>query len=109
MGVTGDLLGSGAMYEFEISEAEYGVTFAVRVVPRARKNEVVGVQAGALKVRLTSPPVGGAANEALVKFLAEGLGVRRSQVEIVRGRTSRRKVIKVAGLSAQKARERLLG
>ena len=95
--------------ELEVVEAEGGVTFPVRVVPRASKNEVVGVQAGALKVRLTAPPVRGAANEALVEFLARSLGVRRGQVEIVRGHTSRRKLVRVAGLPAQEVRERLLG
>lgn len=97
------------MYELEIVEAEGGVSFPVWVVPRAKKDKVFGAQAQALKVHLTAPPVRGAANEALVKFLAEGLGVRRSQVEIVRGFTSRRKLIRVVGLSAQEVRERLLG
>ena len=97
------------MCELEVVEAEGGVTFSVRVVPRASKNEVVGVQAGALKVRLTAPPVRGAANEALVEFLSRGLGVRRGQVAIVRGHTSRRKLVRVAGLPAQEVRKRLLG
>jgi len=84
------------MGQLKITEVEGGVTFAVRVVPRASRNEIVGVQGDALKVRLTAPSVEGKANEALVAFLAQRLGVRKSQVEIVAG-----------GTSPQELRERL--
>ena len=97
------------MGKLKITEAEAGVAFAVRVVPRASRNEIVGVHGDALKVRLTAPPVEGRANEALIAFLAQRLGVRKSQVEIVAGATSRHKVICVSGLSAQEVREHLLG
>ena len=97
------------MSQLKITEAGGGVTFAVRVVPRASKNEIVGVHGDALKVRLTAPPVEGRANEALIAFLARRLGVRKSQVEIVAGATSRRKMIRVIGLLAQEVGERLLG
>jgi len=97
------------MGQLRITEAEGGVTFAVRVVPRANRNEIVGVQGDTLKVRLTAPPVEGKANEALVAFLAQRLGVRKSQVEVVAGGTSRRKMIRVIGLSPQEVEERLLG
>lgn len=97
------------MGQFRIIEADGGVTFAVRVVPRASKNEIAGVHGDALKVRLTAPPVEGRANEALIAFLAQRLGVRKSQVEIVAGATSRRKMICVIGLSGQQVEERLLG
>jgi uncharacterized protein (TIGR00251 family) len=97
------------MSQLKITEAEGGVTFAVRVVPRASRNEIAGVHGDALKVRLTAPPVEGRANEALVAFLAQRLGVRKSQVEIVAGATSRRKMICVLGLSAREVEERLLG
>lgn len=97
------------MGQLKITEVEGGVTFAVRVVPRASRNEIVGVQGDALKVRLTAPPVEGRANEALIAFLAERLSVRKSQVEIVAGATSRRKVLRVIGLSLQEVEERLWG
>jgi uncharacterized protein (TIGR00251 family) len=97
------------MNQLKITEAKGGVTFAVRVVPRASRNEIVGVHGDALKVRLTAPPVEGRANEALVAFLAQRLGVRKSQVEIVAGATSRHKMIRVTGLLVQEMRERLLG
>jgi len=97
------------MSQLKITGAEGGVTFVVRVVPRASKNEIAGIHGDALKIRLTAPPVEGRANEALVAFLAKRLGVRKSQVEIVAGATSRRKVIHVIGLLAQEVEERMLG
>lgn len=75
-----------------------GVRFPVRVQPRASRTEVAGTQQGALKVRLQAPPVDGAANEALVDFLAESLGVPRRQVRIVSGATARIKVVEVTGV-----------
>jgi len=84
----------------KVSETAEGVTLAVKVVPRAVRNEVVGWEGDALKVRLKAPPVEGRANEALIGFLAKTLGVARSQVEIVRGDTSRHKRVRVRGVSA---------
>lgn len=77
-----------------------GVRFPVRVQPRASRTEVAGTHQGALKVRLQAPPVEGAANEALVDFLADSLGVPRRMVEIVSGASSRTKVVEVAGIDA---------
>ena len=84
----------------------------VRVIPRSRKNSVEWDgdgegEGGRLKVRLTAPPVDGAANEALVALLAEQLGVPKRQVVIVRGATSRLKVVEVAGLNPVDLRLRL--
>jgi uncharacterized protein (TIGR00251 family) len=97
------------MGKLKITGTERGVTFAVRVSPRASKDEIVGIHGDALKVRVTAPPVEGRANEALVAFLADQLGVRKGQVEIVAGATSRRKTIRVVGLWPQEVGERLLG
>ncbi len=83
--------------------------FRVRVVPRASRDEVAGLQGEALRVRLTAPPVEGAANLALVDFLARRLGVRKGQVRILSGGTSRDKVVAVEGVSAGEVRARLLG
>jgi len=96
------------MNQLKITEVEGGVTFAVRVVPRAKKNEIVGVHGDALRIRLTAPPVEGRANEALIAFLAQRLGVRKSQVEIMAGATSRRKMIRVIGLWPQEVEKHLL-
>jgi len=76
------------------------VRFRVRLVPRASRNEIAGVLDGVLRVRLHAPPVDGAANEALVAFLADRLDVPRRGVRIVTGATSRTKVIEVEGVSS---------
>lgn len=68
---------------------EAPVSLSIRIQPRASKNEIVQMEGGGLKIRLTAPPVDGAANEALVKFLAHTLSLPRSHVEIVSGHTSR--------------------
>ncbi len=95
--------------DFKITSAEGGAAFPVRVVPRASKNEISGRHGDAVKIRLTAPPVEGAANEALVDFLSEILEVRKSQIEILSGHTSRDKVVCVIGLSPQAVEERLGG
>lgn len=79
----------------------------VRVIPRARKSEVAGTRHAALLVRLAAPPVEGAANEALVEFLATTLGVPRRAVQIISGEKARTKRIAVAGISESDARSRL--
>jgi len=96
------------MGQLKITEVKGGVTFAVQVVPRASRNEIVGVHGDALKVCLTAPPVEGRANEALVVLLAQRLGIRKRQVEIVAGATSRRKMIRVIGLSPQEVEKHFL-
>ncbi len=74
---------------------------SIRIQPRASKNEIIRMDGGKLKIRLTAPPVDGAANEALVKFLSGQLNVSRSQVEIVAGHTGREKIIKILGMSEE--------
>jgi uncharacterized protein len=76
-----------------------GATLAVRAQPGARKNAVVGEQAGALKIAVTAPPEGGRANTALGEVLREWLGLKRSQVELAGGKTSRNKVFLIRGLT----------
>ena len=88
-------------------ESAGGVTFAVKVHPRARKNAITGEFGDALKLSLTSPPVDGRANQACIEFFAKLLKVPRSSVTIASGQSTRNKVIRVAGLTAQQARERL--
>jgi uncharacterized protein (TIGR00251 family) len=83
------------------------VTLSIRIQPRASKNEIVALASGGLKIRLTAPPVDGAANEALVKFLADTLSIPKSHVEIVSGRTSKNKIVRIHGISESDA-ERLL-
>lgn len=77
-----------------------GARIAVYAQPRASRSELVGTHDGALKVRLQAPPVDGAANAALVRLVAESLGVRPKQVRLSRGGVSRRKEIEIVGMSA---------
>jgi uncharacterized protein len=90
-----------------IQESGSGATFAVRIHPRAKKNAITGELGGALKLSLASPPVEGRANEACIEFFAKLLKVPRSSVTIASGQTGRRKVIRVAGLSADEVRKRI--
>jgi uncharacterized protein len=78
-----------------------GVTLAVKVQPRASENRIVDASGEELRVRVTAPPVDSAANEALVRFLAKVLQCPRNNVELLRGNTSRRKVLKIHGLSPE--------
>ena len=88
-------------------EGPDGVTFAVRVQPRARRNAIVGELGDAMKVALTAPPVDGRANEACVEFIADLLRVSKPAVTLVSGQSSRNKVVRVTGLSAEEVRGRL--
>jgi uncharacterized protein len=83
------------------------IALSIRIQPRASKNEITRMENGGLKIRLTAPPVDGAANEALIRLLADTLSVARSQVEIVSGHTSRDKIIRIRGVGKADA-ERLL-
>jgi len=86
-------------------EKEGAVIFDVRVVPRASKSEIIGEHDGALKVRIASPPVDGAANLELIRVLAKKLGVSRNDIEIISGATSKNKRIRVTNLSQSKLEE----
>ena len=90
-----------------IRNSPTGVSFAVKVHPRAKKNAITGKVGDALKVVLTAPPVDGKANDACIEFFASLLNVPRSSVTIAAGQASRNKVIRVAGLTSQQVRERL--
>lgn len=73
------------------------LTFAVQVVPRASRSEIVGEHQGNLKIRIAAPPVDGAANDELIKVLAKAFGVARGAVEIVRGHTGKLKTVSISG------------
>ena len=90
-----------------IADTSCGAAFAVRVHPRAKKNAITGEVGDALKLALTAPPVAGRANDACIEFLANLLKVPRSSVTIASGESSRRKLIRVAGISAEQVRGRL--
>jgi uncharacterized protein len=90
-----------------LHETSAGVTFTVKVHPRAKKNAITGELGDALKLSLTTPPIEGRANQACIEFFANLLEVPRSSVTIASGQTSRRKVIRVTGLAAEEVRKRL--
>ena len=84
----------------DFKEEGGAITFAVRVVPRASKTAAVGEHDGALKVRVAAPPVEGAANEELVRFLARELGVPVRAVQVVAGHSSKSKRVRAEGATA---------
>ena len=81
-----------------------GVLLPVRAQPGAKRNEIRGVQDGMLKVSVTQAPEKGKANKALAEVLAKGLGLRKSQVELVGGETSSHKRFLVRGVSVEELR-----
>ena len=87
----------------EFTERDGGVTFAVRVAPRASRDAIEGEHNGALKVRLAAPPVDDRANEALRRLLAPRLCVAVSAVRLVAGEKSRTKHVAIAGVTREKA------
>lgn len=76
-----------------------GVRVKIKVQPRSSANQLVGVQDGALKIKLTAPPVEGEANNALTRYLADLLGLPRRAVKLVKGDTSRLKIVEITGIS----------
>jgi uncharacterized protein (TIGR00251 family) len=90
-----------------VTEHAEGLLLVVRAQPGARRSGIVGEQAGALKVAVTAPPEDGRANKALVEVLREGLGLKRSQVELFSGQTSRAKRFLIRGLSRAELESRL--
>jgi uncharacterized protein len=90
-----------------VTESSGGISFAVKVHPRAKKNSITGEIGGALKLALTAPPVDGAANEACVDYFSKSLKVPRSSVTIASGQRNRLKVIRVHGVTAQQFWERI--
>jgi len=90
----------------EIRPHPEGCILAVRAQPGARKNAVVGEQAGALKIAVTAPPEDGRANAAITELLSEHLGLKRSQVELTGGATNRNKQFLIRGLSVDEVSEK---
>lgn len=95
------------MGEFQILQDGDWLTFAVRLQPRSSRNEIAGLLDGALKIRLTAPPVEDKANEQLVEFLARQLDIARSQVSLVSGRRAKNKRVAIRGLSEPELRNRI--
>ncbi len=90
-----------------LHETAKGISFAVKVHPRARKNAITGIVGDALKLALTAPPVEGRANQAVIEFFAELFAIPRSSVTIASGETSRNKIVRISGVSRTAIEQRL--
>ena len=86
----------------QYSEKSRGLTFAVRVVPRASRSEIAGEYNGALRVRIAAPPVEGAANRELIKLLAKSFKLPQNAVEIISGANAKSKIVRIHGANAAK-------
>ena len=94
--------------KFNFQAKEAGVALNVKIVPRASRNEIVGLHSdGVIKVRVKAPPVEGAANDALVDLLADKLKIKPRDIEIVVGFTSARKLLTISGLTAEQVDQRI--
>ena len=94
------------MRDFEITDAAGGAAFTVKIVPKASKTEIVGIQEdGTIKIRLMSPPVGGQANQELVNFLADFFDCDPSDIDIVAGQDGRKKLISVMNVAATRVND----
>jgi uncharacterized protein (TIGR00251 family) len=92
---------------FKINETKNGLTFEVKVTPGVSRAQMVGFQDGALKLKVTAQPVEGAANNACIKLLSEALKLRKSQVEILAGAKSRRKIVLIKDVTRKDLEMRL--
>ncbi len=95
--------------KFNLHDGRRGAALAVRVTPRASRDEITEIQSdGTVKVRLTAPPVDGDANKALVKFMAEVLGTTTNKIEIVAGLSGKDKLISILDMDKDEVHNRLL-
>jgi uncharacterized protein len=88
-------------------ETEHGLEILLHVQPRARRPEISGVFNGALKVKITAPPVDDAANRALIEYLASRLGVSKTKISILSGARSRDKKLLIKNISLQELHKKL--
>jgi uncharacterized protein (TIGR00251 family) len=86
---------------FKVTETADGVTFSIHVQPKASRNEICGLSGSELKIRLTSPPVEGAANTLCREFLAKLFRVAKSNVRIIAGEKSRHKTVTIHGVTGE--------
>jgi uncharacterized protein len=90
-----------------LRESKKGLTFDIQVIPHASRAEIAGVQEGAFKVKVTAPPMEGAANEACIKLLADKLGLKKSQMEISSGAKSRKKTVMIKDISKEELQTKI--
>jgi len=95
--------------KYHLHDGKKGSALAIRVTPRARRNEIVEIMSdGTVRIRLTAPPAEGKANEALIDFLANVLDVSKSRIEIVAGVTGRDKLVSVLDMDAEVVHQKIL-
>jgi len=95
--------------KFRLHDGKKGAALAVRVTPRASRNEITEIMRdGTIRIHLTAPPAGGQANEALVVFLADILDVAKSRVEIIAGASGRDKLVSVLDMDAREVHDRII-
>ena len=98
-----------AQRSYQFHNGKKGSAIAVRITPRAQKDEIVELlQDGTIRIRLAAPPSEGKANDALTNFLAEVLGVPKSKIEIVAGLNGRDKLVSVLDMDAESAQQKIL-
>ncbi|HQC42923.1 MAG TPA: DUF167 domain-containing protein [Verrucomicrobiota bacterium] len=90
-----------------LKETASGCSLSIRLQPRSSRNEICGQMGDTLKIKVTAPPVDSAANELLVEFLADLLDISKSSVQILKGQTSRSKVVQIAGLKTDQILKKL--
>ncbi len=88
-----------------IEDVKGGVRLHLFVQPKASKNEVVGAHDKEIKVKITAPPLDGRANEGLIEFMSDLFKLPKKNIQLVRGESSRHKVIEIQGITPEKARE----
>jgi uncharacterized protein (TIGR00251 family) len=89
----------------QYSEKDRGLTFAVRIVPRASCSEIAGEYNGALRIRIAAPPVEGAANRELIRLLAKSFKLPQNTIAIISGAGSKNKIVQIAGADAGRLKE----
>lgn len=77
---------------------ENSLNIQVQIQPGSSKDQIIGLHNGRLKIKISAPPVGGKANQNLIEFIAKALGVSKSKIEIVKGRTSKLKTLKISAI-----------
>jgi uncharacterized protein (TIGR00251 family) len=97
------------MKKYHLHDGKKGAALAIRVTPRASRNEIVELLPdGTIRIRLTAPPVEGKANEALIEFLGKVLDIAPSSIEIVAGLNGRDKLVSILGMDAEMVHTRIL-
>jgi uncharacterized protein (TIGR00251 family) len=86
--------------EMPFKRSKKGVTIKIKVEPRSSRKGISGVTGDTLKIRVNAPPVGGAANEELIGILSEEFGIRKTAIKIIRGNSSKDKVVEIEGIAS---------